>query len=102
MSIAHFVQGRALRRYEVVRHDRIGIDIDSKKGGNEAHSVDYPLSTVLIVFAAVCINATEKRSPHTTGDDMVVRGVLKADEFFSGAWHRRVLLTIGEMSRSYH
>jgi hypothetical protein len=33
---------------------------------------------------------------------MVVRGVLKADEFFSGAWHRRVLLTIGEMSRSYH
>ena len=82
---------------EVVRHDRIGIDIDSKKGGNEAHSVDYPLSAVLIVFAAVGINATEKRPSHTTGDDMVVRSVFEANEFFSGAWHRQVLLTIGEM-----
>jgi hypothetical protein len=73
---------------KVVRHDGIRIDFDSKKRGNKAHSVDYPLSAMLIVPTAGDINATEKCSSHTTGDDVIVRGVFQADEFFSGAWHR--------------
>jgi len=73
---------------KVIRHDGIRIDFDSKKRGYKPHSIDYPLSAMLIVPTAGGINATEKGSSHTTGDDMIVRGVFKADEFFSGAWHR--------------
>src|SRR5690554_2322315 len=76
----------------MVRHDRIGADIDSKHLCQRKNSIFDPLAAVFEAFAGDSITTAQESSANTAGRAMVVGCGIQRDELFSGLRHKSILL----------
>ena len=71
----------------MIIHDGIGTQINGEHATQQLDAVDNPLPTVFEVKAGDRVRATQKGSPYTTGDAVVIRCVFNGDLAISGFWH---------------
>jgi hypothetical protein len=71
----------------MVAHHSIGADVDSEALGKCEQAFFYPASPMFERSTTVKVLATEKGAANTTGNTVVVGGVIQSDEGFSGSGH---------------
>src|SRR5690606_1020678 len=78
----------------MVRHDRIGADIDSEHLCQRNNSIFDPLAAVFEAFAGESITTAQESSANTAGSAMVVGCGIQRDELFSGLRHKSIFLDL--------
>ncbi|OLF21284.1 hypothetical protein BSP75_12365 [Aeromonas sp. YN13HZO-058] len=63
----------------VIAHHRISTNADCKQPRQLPQLVDHPLTPMLVTLARMGIITTQKGSPHTATDHVVVRRILQTD-----------------------
>jgi len=58
----------------VIRHHRIGAEINGKHLCQHGQSVHHPLAAMLVILAGIVILSTKKGPSHTATDTVIIGG----------------------------